>query len=64
MVGPYSKRHALTRTPLGFTVAFTVAEVCVTDEAAPVTTIGAVVVNIWSAPVLSPPAFLAKIRTG
>ena len=59
---PNSKRHSLTWIPLGLTVALTVAEVWVTAEAGSVTTIGTVVANDWSAPVLAPPAFFAKIR--
>ena len=38
---PYSKWQSLTVSPSGFTVAFSVAEVCVTAEAASVTTVGA-----------------------
>jgi hypothetical protein len=40
-VVPYSNLHSLTSPPLGFTVAFSVAVVWVTDEAAFVTTVGA-----------------------
>ena len=38
---PYSKWQSLTVPPLGFTVAFSVAEVCVSAEAVRVTTLGA-----------------------
>ena len=38
---PYSSLHSLTSPPLGLTVALSVAVVCVTDEAAPVTTVAA-----------------------
>jgi len=61
-VGPYSNLHSLTWTPLGLTVAFSVAEVWVTAEAAPVTTVGGggnSVVKVWSLPLLVPPTFFA-----
>jgi hypothetical protein len=46
---------------LGFTVAFRVADVCVTDEADPVVTVGAFgnVFNVASPPWLAPPPFAA-----
>ena len=37
---PYSSLHSLTSPPLGFTLAPSVAEVCVIDDAAPVATVG------------------------
>ena len=37
---PYSKRHWLTSPPLGLTLAFSVAAVWLTEEAASVTTVG------------------------
>ena len=37
---PYSSSHSLTAPPLGFTVAFKVAVVWVTADAAFVTTVG------------------------
>ena len=45
---PYSNLHWLTTSPLGFTVALTVAAVCVNADADPVTTAGglATVVNV------------------
>ena len=62
---PYSNLHSLTSPPLGLTVAFSVAEVCVTDEAGFVTTVGGVtaevVLNVSSEPLLVPPAFVAEI---
>ncbi len=33
LVGPYSNSHFVTSPPMGFTVAFNVAEVCVTAVA-------------------------------
>jgi hypothetical protein len=38
---PYSNLHSLTSPPFGFTDAFKLAPLCVTDDAAPVTTVGA-----------------------
>jgi hypothetical protein len=60
---PYSSRQLLTFPPFGFTVAFNVADVCVSDEADPVTTVGAFgnVFNVASLPWLVPPAFVAVI---
>ena len=45
---PYSKWQSVTLPPSGLTVAFSVAEVWVTEEAASVTTAGALgsVVNV------------------
>jgi ADP-dependent phosphofructokinase/glucokinase len=40
-VVPYSNSQAVTLAPLGLTVAFRVAVVCVTVVAVPVTTVGA-----------------------
>jgi hypothetical protein len=37
---PYSNLQALTSKPFGFTDPFKVADVCATDDAAPVTTDG------------------------
>lgn len=37
---PYSKWQSVTVPPFGFTVAFSVAEDCVCDDAEPVTTVG------------------------
>ena len=53
------------RPPLGFTIAFNVAEVCVTDDATPVSTVGEFgsALNVWSLPSLVPPALVATIRT-
>jgi hypothetical protein len=61
---PYSSRQLLTFPPLGFTLAFSVAAVCVIDEAEPVVTVGAFgnVFNVASLPWLVPPAFVAEIR--
>ena len=39
---PYSKWQSLTVPPLGFTIAFNVAEVCLTEDATPVSTVGGV----------------------
>jgi len=52
IVGPYSSLHSLTRPPLGFTVAFRVAEVCVIEDAAFVSTVGRFgsVLSAWSEP--------------
>ena len=49
---PYSKWQSLTAPPLGFTIAFNVTEVCLTEEATPVSTVGEFgsVVNVWSLP--------------
>ena len=49
---PYSKWQSLTAPPLGFTVAFNVAEVCVSEDACFVSTVGGLgfVVNVWSLP--------------
>ncbi len=60
---PYSNSHLLTSPPLGFTVAFSVAVVWVTDDAALVTTVGAFgsVLNVSSEPLLVPPALVAEI---
>ena len=60
---PYSNLHSLTSPPLGFTVAFSVAVVWVTAEAAVVTTVGALgsVLNVSSEPLLVPPALVAEI---
>ena len=60
---PYSNSHFVTSPPFGFTVAFSVAVVCATAEAALVTTVGALgsVLNVSSAPLLVPPAFVAEI---
>jgi hypothetical protein len=40
VVVPYSNTHSLTAPAFGFTLAFNVAAVCDTDEAAFVTTVG------------------------
>ena len=60
---PYSNLHSLTSPPLGFTVAFSVAVVWATDEAALVTTVGALgsVLNVSSEPLLVPPGLVATI---
>jgi hypothetical protein len=49
---------------LGFTVAFSLAEVWVTSEAAVVTTVGAggSVFNVSSEPLFVPPVLVAVIR--
>jgi hypothetical protein len=54
----------VTFPPLGFTVAFKVAEVCMIDDALPVTTVGRFgsVVNVASSPLLVPAALVAEIR--
>ena len=52
-VRPYSSLHSLTSPPLGLTVAFNVAAVCVIEDAAPVTTVGdfgSVVIDSWAVP--------------
>ena len=62
---PYSSLHSLTSPPLGFTLAFEVADVCVTlPTAAPVVTVGGLgsVLNVWSLPLLVPPALVAEMR--
>ena len=60
---PYSSAHSPTATPLGLTVAFRVAVVALTDEAVPVTTLGAFpsVLSVRSEPLLVPPALVAEI---
>ena len=60
---PYSNLHSLTSPPLGLTVAFSVAVVWVTAEAAFVTTVGALgsVLSVRSEPLLVPPALVAEI---
>jgi len=64
LVGPYSNLHSLIVPPLGLTVAFTVAEVRVTEDAGLVSTVGGLgsVVNVSSEPLLVPPALVAEIR--
>ena len=47
---PYSNLHSLTVPPSGFTVAFSVAVVWATGDAAFVTTVGAVFTNTHVAP--------------
>ena len=61
---PYSSLHSLTSPPLGFTLAPSVAEVCVIDDAAPVVTVGGLgsVLNVCSLPLLVPPALVAVMR--
>ena len=63
VVVPYSSSHLLTGPPLGLTVAFNVAVVWVTADAAFVTTAGAFgsVVSVSSEPLLVPPALVAEI---
>src|ERR1039458_1279342 len=63
-VVPYSSLHSVTSMPLGFTLAFNVVVVCVSDDAFSVTTVGAFgsVSNVSSAPLLVPPALAAEIR--
>jgi hypothetical protein len=63
-VVPYSKK-ALVLLPLGLTVPFSVAAVCVTPEAASVVTLGgqAEVVKVVFEPKLVPPAFAPTART-
>src|SRR5437879_5941816 len=58
------RSQSLSAPPLGLTVPFSVAEVCVSADAAPVMALGAAdaVVNVWSAPEPVPPALLATIR--
>ena len=60
---PYSNLHSLTSPPLGFTVAFRLAEDCVTDDAASVMTVGGLggVLNSASEPLLVPPGLVAVI---
>jgi hypothetical protein len=60
---PYSNLHSVTSPPLGFTVAFKVAEVWVIDVLAFVTTVGAFgsVLSVSSEPLLVPPALVAEI---
>ena len=60
---PYSNLHSLTSPPLGLTVAFSVAVVWVTAEAALVTTVGGLgsVLSVRSEPLLVPPALVAEI---
>ena len=61
---PYSKWQSLTAAPLGFTVAFNVAEVCVSEDAFFVSTVGEFgsALNVSSEPSPVPPAFVAEIR--
>src|SRR5947207_14838026 len=62
LVGPYSNTHAVTVAPSGFTVALSVAELCVIAVACCVATTGSVgggVVNDRSVDPAEPPAFLA-----
>jgi hypothetical protein len=61
---PYSSVHSLTSPEFGLTVAFNVAEVAATADAASVTTVGGLgnVVNVWSVPKLVPPAFVVNTR--
>jgi hypothetical protein len=63
-VPPYSSLHSLTSPPFGFTVAFSVAAVCVTAEAAFVSTVGGLgnVFSVKSPPLLVPPGFVATTR--
>ena len=60
---PYSSLQSVTTPPLGFTLAFRLAVVWVTADAAFVTTVGGFgsVVTVWSDPLLVPPAFVAEI---
>ena len=60
---PYSNLHSLTSSLFGFTLAFNVAEVWVIAQAALVSTVGALAVafELWSEPLLVPPAFVAEI---
>jgi hypothetical protein len=62
-VFPYSSRQLLTFPPLGFTLAFSVAAVCVIDEAEPVLTVGGLgsVFSEASLPWFVPPPFVAVI---
>ena len=52
----------MTVPPLGFTVAFRVADEGVTADAGSVTTVGALgsVLNVRSEPLFVPPAFVAE----
>ena len=61
---PYSSLHSVTSPPFGLTVPFNVADVCATDDAGSVTTVGAFgnVFSVASAPKLVPPAFFATTR--
>ena len=60
---PYSNLHSLTAPPLGFTVALSVAVVCATADAAPVSARGGYgsVLNVPSRPLLVPPGLVAEI---
>jgi hypothetical protein len=59
---PYSKNHVVAR-PLGFTVPVSVADVVVTELAAPVVTCGAAeVVSRPSAPRAVPAVLVATTR--
>ena len=64
VVVPYSSLHSLTSALFGLTVALSVAEVCVTDEAGFVTTAGEAssVLSVSSVPGLVPPALVAETR--
>ena len=46
---PYSNSHSLTSPPSGFTVAFSVAVVCATADAAFDSTVGEVLTNTHAA---------------
>ena len=61
-VGPYSTYQDVD-APLGLTVPAILADVALTDDAGPVTTIGTErVLNVASAPVRVPPSFVAVTR--
>ena len=62
-MAPYSNLHADTSAPSGLTVPFSVAVVSVIALAASVAAVGSgPVVNFWSLPYPSPPAFFATSR--
>jgi hypothetical protein len=63
-VGPYSSLHAVTSPPLGFTLAFRIADVSVSEDAFSVMTVGrfGAVLNVSSAPLLVPEELVATIR--
>src|SRR2546429_588865 len=63
MLVPYSNQHSFTSSPLGFMVAFTVADVGSIALAAPVLRIGAAAAGAASGPVAAPTVAHTAIAT-